>query len=396
MFETLNPAKSDSLLSLINAYRADVRPGKIDVGVGVYRDENGATPVMAAVKLAEAQLLEVQDSKSYLGMAGSGEFNKAMVELVSGGGEGAPGGVGVRAVQTPGGTAALRVLLDLISVAAPDAKVWLSDPTWLNHAPLVTAARLQPRSYAYLDRTTNTVRFDAMMSALADTGPGDVVLLHACCHNPSGADLTQEQWEALAELMAKNGSVPLIDLAYQGFGRGLDADAFAIRCIAPRVPELLVAASCSKNFALYRERVGCALWFSADCGRLDKGFDSLLNLIRSNYSMPPDHGAALVARILGDALLRKTWQDECEQMRQRIRSVRMLLVEAFRSRSQSDDFDFIGRHAGMFSLLNLAPEQVRRLRQEHAVYMAGDSRINVAGLNMQQIDRFVDAVMAVR
>ena len=395
MFETLNPVQNDSLLALIGAYRADARPNKIDVGISVYRDEHGDTPVMAAVKRAEADLLEMQDSKSYLGLAGNIEFNAAMVELVLGTAA-AQQRAHVRAVQTPGGTAALRVLLDMVHVAQPDAKVWLSDPTWLNHAPIVQAARLEPRSYPYLDRSTNAVRFDAMLETLSVAGPKDVVLLHGCCHNPTGADLTESQWEALAQLATQRGFVPLIDLAYQGLGRGMDADAFGVRCLAARVPELLVAVSCSKNFALYRDRVGCAMWFAADMNHLDKGFASLLNVIRSNYSMPPDHGAAVVAHVLGNTSLRMAWQEESDRMRQRLREIRTALVAGFRSRLQSNEFDFIGEHQGMFSLLSLAPAQVNRLRDEYAIYMAGDSRTNIAGLNGSQVHDFMDAILAVR
>ena len=393
MFETLIATPGDALLALIGAFRADTRPGKIDVGVGVYRDADGATPVMAAVKQAEARLLASQDSKGYLGLVGSADFNAAMVGLVLG--EAVPRAQ-VRAVQTPGGGSALRSLLDLVALSRPGATVWLSDPTWVNHRPLVEAAQLQVRSYPYFDPATQQVRFDEMLASLGTAGPGDVVLLHGCCHNPTGADLSEAQWTALTELAAQRGFVPLVDVAYQGLGRGMEADAFGVRSMAARLPELLVAVSCSKNFALYRDRVGCAMVLGRNAEALGIAFDRMLGLIRANYSMPPDHGAAVVATILADAGLRTVWHDELTSMRERLQGLRQALVACFRQRTGGNAYDFIGQQHGMFSLLGLTPEQVRRLREEHAIYMPGDSRTNIAGLSGSDVERFVDAVLAVR
>ncbi|MBP9930047.1 MAG: aromatic amino acid transaminase, partial [Rhodoferax sp.] len=297
MFESITTSQSDTLLALMGAYRADARAQKMDVGVGVYRDKDGATPVMSAVKTAEARVLASQDSKAYLGLVGNAEFNAAMVKLVLGDDGGAARN-DVRAVQTPGGCGALRSLLDLVALARPKARVWLSDPTWMNHPVLVAASHLTARTYPYFDLATQKIRFDDMMASLATAGPDDVVLLHGCCHNPSGADLSDAQWTALSNLAAERGFLPMIDLAYQGLGRGLDTDAFGVRCMAAQLPELLVAVSCSKNFGLYRDRVGCAMVVSKNAANLATAFDRLLGAIRGNYSMPPDHGAAVVACIL--------------------------------------------------------------------------------------------------
>lgn len=395
MFNSLTASKGDTLLSLIAAFRADPRPSKIDVGVGVYRDAQGCTPVMAAVKEAESRLLASQDSKTYLGPVGSADFNAAIVDLVLQG-DADVLRKRVRAVQTPGGTAALRALLDLAALCRPDAAVWISTPSWINHVPLVEAARLKARDYPYFDAASGGVKFDDMMATLAKTGPGDVVLLHGCCHNPSGADLDETQWNAVADLAAERGFLPLIDLAYQGLGRGIEADSCAVRCMAARVDELLVATSCSKNFALYRDRVGCAMVFSTDTGALTIAFDRMLGLIRGNYSMPPDHGAAVVAAILGDARLSANWTAELQSMRERLQGLRQALSDRFRERTGNDGFDFIARQFGMFSMLGLSATQVLRLREEHAIYMPGDSRTNIAGLRSSEVDTFVDAVLAVR
>lgn len=395
MFETITALQGDSLLALMGAYRADSRPQKIDVGVGVYRDENGATPVMSAVKAAEARLLASQQSKAYLGLVGNADFNAAIVALVLGDAGPATRNQ-VRAVQTPGGCGALRSLLDLVALARPQASIWLSDPTWMNHPVLVAASRLTVRTYPYFDLATQQIRFDEMMASLSTAGPDDVVLLHGCCHNPSGADLSEAQWTALSALAKQRGFLPLIDLAYQGLGLGLDADAFGVRCMAAQLPELLVAVSCSKNFGLYRDRVGCAMVLNKDTDRLAIAFDRLLGAIRGNYSMPPDHGAAVVASILADSALRTAWDDELQIMRERLHGLRQALVKRFRERTGGGGFDFIGRQQGMFSLLNLTPAQVKRLRDEHAVYMPNDSRTNIAGLRADQVDAFVDAVLAVR
>ncbi|MBV8667559.1 MAG: aspartate/tyrosine/aromatic aminotransferase [Burkholderiaceae bacterium] len=394
MLEQLQPTAGDALLALMGQFRADPRPTKIDVGVGVYRDEHGRTPVMAAVKQAEQQLFNEQDTKTYVGIAGDMKFNAAMVDLVFG--EKAQSLQDrVRAVQTTGGCGALRALLDLLALCKPDATVWVSDPTWVNHIPLVKAARLKLAVYPYFDKRGQAVRFNEMTECLSKLGPNDIVLLHGACHNPTGVDLNEAQWLSVAQLAAQRGFLPFIDLAYQGLGRGLDADAFGVRCMADHVPEYVVGVSCSKNFGLYRERVGSAMVVHQDAKTAQLALDNLMVVLRGNYSMPPDHGANVVARILGNEDLRKLWQDELNGMRGRINDLRRALFENFRSHLRSDEFNYIARQQGMFSMLGLSPEQVAMLRERFAIYMPPDSRTNVAGLHIDQIDYFVQAVGAV-
>jgi aromatic-amino-acid transaminase len=389
MFETLTAPPPDGILALAQAYKADPRERKLDLGVGVYKDEAGATPIMRAVKEAERRILEGQETKAYIGPAGDETFNKAMAELVFGD---AVAPERVAGLQSVGGTGAVRVLCDLIARADRGAKVWMSDPTWANHGPIIKAAGLGFTTYPYFDSETRGVRFDAMMAALSAAGPGDVVLLHGCCHNPTGANLTLEQWGALTDLTLKQGFTPFIDMAYQGFGDGLAADAAGVRLMAARVPEMLLAASCSKNFALYRDRVGCALAIAPDAASAGVAKETLKGVARTNHSMPPDHGAAVVRTILGDPALRADWEAELESMRLRMLDVRQKLAEALRARTNSDDFDFVADHRGMFSRLEIPREAVEKMRETHGVYMVGDSRINIAGLNAASIEMLVAAV----
>ena len=394
MLELLQPTAGDPLIALMGAFRADTRADKIDVGVGVYRDEHGKTPVMTAVKQAEKHLFDEQDTKAYVGLAGDLKFNAAIVEQVFGD-KTAQIQDRVRAVQTTGGCGALRSLLDLVAQSKPDATVWVSDPTWLNHIPLVRSARLKLETYPYFDREKSSVRFDEMIACLSKLGPNDVVLLHGACHNPTGADLSESQWQQIAQLAAKQGFMPFIDLAYQGLGRGLDADAYGVRCVAEQVPELLVAISCSKNLGLYRERVGCAIIVHQQAATAQRAVENLLVLVRGNYSMPPDHGANVAVRVMTDPALRKLWVDELEMMRNRINDLRRAVAAGFRERLGNDKFDYVQHQYGMFSLLGLKAEQVQVLREQHAIYMPGDSRTNIAGLQHSQIARFVEAVATV-
>jgi len=392
MFETLTAAPPDKIIALMGQFREDPRPGKIDLGVGVYKDAKGNTPIMAAVREAEKLLYERQGTKTYVGMAGDPLFNAAMIGLVFG--EGADR-ARIRAAQAPGGSGALRILAELIARAKPSATVWLSDPTWPNHVPLIRAAGVTTRDYPYFDAATGTVRFDAMMEALKKAAPGDVVLLHGCCHNPTGANLDQRQWEAVAGLLVSRGLFPFVDLAYQGFGDGLEEDAYGVRLLASRVPEMAVAASCSKNFAVYRDRVGTAFLLGKGAAEADIAYSQLLSVARGMYSMPPDHAAAAIRIILDDKTLTANWKEELEAMRQRMVSLREGFAEALRRQSNSDRFDFIARHRGMFSRLGATPEQVEKLRTEHGVYMVGDSRINVAGLPEDRLDTLAAAVVSV-
>jgi aromatic-amino-acid transaminase len=392
MFETLTAAPPDKIIALMGQFREDPRPGKIDLGVGVYKDAKGDTPIMAAVREAEKLLYERQTTKTYVGMAGDPLFNAAMIGLVFG--EGADR-ARIRAAQAPGGSGALRILAELIARAKPGATVWLSDPTWPNHVPLIRAAGVTTKEYLYFDAVTGTVRFDAMMEALKKAAPGDVVLLHGCCHNPTGANLDHAQWEEVAGLLVSRGLFPFVDLAYQGFGDGLEEDAYGVRLLASRVPEMAVAASCSKNFAVYRDRVGTAFLLGKGAAAADIAYSQLLSVARGMYSMPPDHAAAAIRIVLEDKGLTASWKEELETMRQRMVSLREGFADALRRQSNSDRFDFIARHRGMFSRVGATPAQVEKLRTEHGVYMVGDSRINVAGLPEDRLDMLAASIVSV-
>ncbi|TIM64075.1 MAG: aspartate/tyrosine/aromatic aminotransferase [Mesorhizobium sp.] len=385
MFETLQPAPADKILALIGLYRADTRPGKVDLGVGVYKDRDGRTPVMRAVREAEKRLLAGQDTKTYLGLAGDTGFNAAMIKLAFG--EKADHSR-IRAAQAPGGSGALRLVAELL-------QVWLSDPTWPNHLPVMRAAGLQVRDYPYFDAVSGAVRFDDMLAVLKTANSADIVLLHGCCHNPTGANLDAAQWANVADVLLERGLLPFVDIAYQGFGEGLDADATGLRLLAGKVPEMVVASSCSKNFAVYRDRVGAAMIMAKDGAQADVAMSQMLAAARALYSMPPDHGAAAVRMVLEDADLKKVWETELEEMRLRMLRLRVAFAEALRRQSNSDRFDFVASHRGMFSRLGLTETQVERLRTEHAVYMVGDSRINVAGLPEDGMDELAKAIVSV-
>ncbi|WFP61028.1 amino acid aminotransferase [Mesorhizobium sp. WSM4904] len=392
MFETLQPAPADKILALIGLYRADTRPGKVDLGVGVYKDRDGRTPVMHAVREAEKRLLASQDTKTYLGLAGDTGFNAAMIKLAFGDKADLSR---IRAAQAPGGSGALRLVAELLQRTRPGATVWLSDPTWPNHPPVMRAAGLQVRDYPYFDAASGAVRFDDMLAALKTASSGDVVLLHGCCHNPTGANLDAAQWAKVADVLLERGLLPFVDIAYQGFGEGLDSDAAGLRLLAGKVPEMVVASSCSKNFAVYRDRVGAAMIMAKDGAQADVAMSQMLAAARALYSMPPDHGAAAVRMVLEDAALRKDWETELEEMRLRMLRLRVAFAEALRRQSNSDRFDFVASHRGMFSRLGLTEAQVERLRTEHAVYMVGDSRINVAGLPEDGMDDLAKAIVSV-
>ncbi|MDX8524780.1 amino acid aminotransferase [Mesorhizobium sp. MSK_1335] len=392
MFETLQPAPADKILALIGLYRNDPRPGKVDLGVGVYKDIDGRTPVMRAVREAEKRLLACQDSKTYLGLAGDTGFNAAMIKLAFGG---KADHSRIRAAQAPGGSGALRLVAELLQRTRAGATVWLSDPTWPNHLPVMRAAGLQVRDYPYFDTGSGAVRFDEMLATLKTANAGDVVLLHGCCHNPTGANLDAAQWAKVGDVLLERGLLPFVDIAYQGFGEGLDDDAAGLRLLADKVPEMVLASSCSKNFAVYRDRVGAAMIMAKDGAQADVAMSQMLAAARALYSMPPDHGAAAVRMVLEDADLKKDWETELEEMRLRMLRLRVAFAEALRRQSNSDRFDFVASHRGMFSRLGLAEGQVERLRTEHAVYMVGDSRINVAGLPEDGMDDLAKAIVSV-
>lgn len=395
MFETLKAQAADAILGLSIAFRNDSNPNKIDLGVGVYKTDNGTTPVMRAVKAAEAIRLETESSKSYIGPAGSADANTALQQLLFGAGHSALQANRVRSVQTPGGCGALRVAAELIARANPGATVWVSNPTWVNHIPLLGSAGLKIAEYPYYDYDSHSLQFDAMLAALEKVQTGDLVLLHGCCHNPCGADLNREQWQAIAALAKKNGFTPFIDMAYQGFGEGLEADAYGLRLLADELPEVIVASSCSKNFGLYRERAGMLAIVGKNPEQADATFSNIANVVRGNYSMPPAHGSAIVETILSDSDLNQDWQSELSDMRERIQSLRTQLVQKLKDRNCRQDFSFIARECGMFSFLGLSKAQVRTLIDKYSIYMVDSSRINVAGLSIHNIDYVADAIVEV-
>lgn len=391
MFSNLKLQPADKILQLIGQYRADPRPDKIDLGVGVYKDASGHTPIMRAVKTAERQLWEAETTKTYTGLAGEPAFNDAMVALVLGG---AVAGDRVASVATPGGTGAVRQAFELIRMASPGGRVFVSDPTWPNHLSILAYLGIEAAPYRYFDADTRAVDFEGMLSDLSLARAGDAVLLHGCCHNPTGANLSLPQWEEVAKLLERTGATPMIDIAYQGFGDGLDADAAGVRLIARVLPEVLVAASCSKNFGIYRERTGALIALS-DPARREVTQGSLAFLNRQNWSFPPDHGARLVTMVLTDPALRAEWEGELEDVRLGMLRLRSQLANELRTLSGSDRFGFLGEHRGMFSRLGATSAQVERLKVEHGIYMVGDSRLNIAGLNDATIPVLARAVLAV-
>lgn len=388
MLDALKPQPQDKILQLMALYRDDPRPGKIDLGVGVYKDASGLTPVMRAVKTAEKRLWETETTKTYTGLAGDPAFNAAMVELILG-----PGFADrAAAVATPGGTGAVRQALELIRMASPKARIWMSNPTWPNHPSIVRYLGIGMAEYSYFDAETGGIEFDHMLADLQTVAAGDAVLLHGCCHNPTGANLNADQWAQVADVLERRRAIPLIDLAYQGFGDGLDADAAATRMLAARFPEVLIAASCSKNFGIYRERTGVLIALGGD-RTVTQGNLAFLN--RQNYSFPPDHGARLVTMILADPALRADWMAELEEVRLNMLTLRQSLADELRRATNSDRFDFVAHHRGMFSRLGLTEAQVARLRDDHGIYMVGDSRINIAGLNAATVPVLAAAVAGV-
>ena len=390
MLGNLKPQAADKILALMGQFKADERAGKIDLGVGVYKDAGGLTPVMRAVKSAEQLLWQAETTKTYVALAGDPAFGAAMAGLILG-----PGYPGERlaAAATVGGTGAIRQALELIRLANPDATVWLSDPTWPNHPSIISYLGMKQATYRYFDPETRGVSFAALLEDLGRVAAGDVVLLHGCCHNPTGANLTLPEWTEVAAVLERTGAIPLIDLAYQGFGDGLEADAAGTRLIASRLPEVLIAASCSKNFGIYRERTGVLLALAPDTAVRDLTQGTLAFLNRQNYSFPPDHGARLVTMILGDPALRAEWEAELEEVRMTMLGLREDLARELRNRSGSDRFGFLAQHRGMFSRLGATPEQVERLRAEHAIYMVGDSRLNIAGLNAKTVPVLAQAIL---
>lgn len=393
MFKHLVPLSGDPILRLIELYREDTRADKIDVGVGVFRNEQGQTPVMRAVREAEQRLHDSQTTKSYVGIAGDTDFNAAMIDLVF---ADSVDQARVCGVQAPGGSGALRITADMLYHGMDEKTVWVSNPTWGNHIPIFEAAGFTVNSYPYLDPMTKMVDEMQMLSGLAHFGPNDIVLLHGCCHNPSGSDLSLAAWEEIGRLANQNGFLPFIDLAYQGFGDGLDEDLAGVRKLASMVDNLVVTSSCSKNFGLYRDRVGCAMIMGKDAQTAQTAQSHLTSAGRVAYSMPPDHGAAIVATIMNDSGLRADWEKELTEMRGRILSLRQQLSATLAEKTDSNNWDFIARHRGMFSLLCLSQEQTDKLINEHSIYIVNGGRINIAGLqNEAQVNRFAQCLAEV-
>jgi len=389
----LNP---DAILGLMAQFRADPFLNKVDLGVGVYRDLSGNTPILESVRRAEQIVIKSQTTKSYVAAAGREEFNRAVEDFVLGEDHGARQERRVRTAQTPGGCGALRVGAELIRAAAPSTTVHVSDPTWGNHTPLLGSSGLKLERYPYYDAGAHELRFGQMLERLERAPAGDVVLVHACCHNPSGADLSMDQWRALTELLARRRLTPFLDLAYQGFGSDLLDDVQGVRLVTQSLPESIIAVSYSKNLGLYRERVGAIITIGESEARADAVQSHVLQIARSIYSMPPDHGAAIAACIFADAELRKTWIAELAAMRGRINDMRSLLAAQLRAVSRDDSFDFIEHQRGMFSLLGVSSTAVEALRVRHHIYMTADSRMNLAGIMPHNVEYVAESIAAVR
>ncbi len=393
MFETLKPAPPDAILGLSEAFVADPHPAKINLAVGVYKDESGQTPVLKCVKEAERRLLETETTKTYLGIDGLADYRRAAGELLF---ADAVAADRVAMVQTPGGTGGVRVVADFVAAQLPAPTVWVSNPTWENHINIFSAAGLETQTYRYLDGSKTRLDFQAMLDDLSSKPrPGDVILLHACCHNPTGVDLSTEQWGQLAGLLAERRLLPMVDFAYQGFGQGLEEDAAGLRRLLAECNELLVAGSFSKNFGLYSERVGTAAVVTADAATAVAAVSQLKRTVRANYSNPPRHGAAIVATVLADAELTALWHQELSAMRLRIAEMRRGLVAGLAAAGAERDFSFLLDQTGMFSYTGLTPMQCDQLRSQQSIYIVGSGRINVAGVTPANLDRLCEAIVSV-
>ncbi|KOO04422.1 amino acid aminotransferase [Vibrio nereis] len=392
MFSKLPTPTLDPILSLSVAYRNDPRPEKVDLGIGVYKNSEGETPIMQAILKAQDIVVETQKTKSYVGLAGCEEFNQSMVDLLL---KGTSAMDRVAAIQTPGASGALRMLGDLMKVAQPNTTVWISNPSYVNHRPVMEAAGLNVKHYSYFSPKTKQVDTARMLADLSHAGPDDVVLLHGCCHNPTGADIDFESWKVITELAQKNGFTPFVDIAYQGFGDGLEEDAKGLRYMADNVDEMLITTSCSKNFGLYRERTGAAIVVGKSVEDVTNARGKLLTLARATYTMPPDHGAALVKTILQDQALTAIWKQELSEMQQRLLNLRQTLCQELRNSHDTSQFDFIESHKGMFTVLGFSQDQMLQLREQYGIYGVGDGRINIAGLTERDIPYVAEAIVKV-
>jgi len=394
VFSQLKPQPADPILGLSVKFKADNNPSKIDLGAGIYKDATGHTPVLDCVKTAEKFRTEGETSKAYLGSAGSGLFNEKITSLILGDSEVLKQNR-IRTISTPGGTGALRIAAEFIGRCTPGATIWVSNPTWANHQGVFSAAGLTVKTYPYYDYENKCLDFAAMSEALQQIPSGDAVLLHACCHNPSGMDLNRQQWQQVADITRDRGFMPVIDIAYQGFGEGLDEDAFGLRLMAESVEEMIICSSCSKNFGLYRERIGACSIIGRNRAAADIINSVLLSVARVNYSMPPAHGAAIVETILSSAELTTQWHGELDEMRNRINAMRQLLVDNLLAQGVNRDFSFITRQKGMFSFLGIDPEQVQRLQDEASIYIVGSSRISLAAISADNVEYLAKSIAKV-
>jgi len=395
MFDAIEARPADPILGLSAAFKKDTNPNKIDLGVGVYKDESGNCPVMTAVKKAEKIKCEEEDSKAYIAQAGPESFIKHTLDLVLGNAHPVIREGRHSCVLAPGGSGSLRLAAEFINNTTPGAKIFVSDPSWPNHVPLLTSTGLTLEQYPYYDFASHSLDFDAMMSSLKTAKQGDLVLLHGCCHNPCGADLSQQQWQDVTDLALKNGFVPFIDMAYQGLGDGLDEDAYGARLMAEKLPELIICNSYSKNFGLYRDRVGAVTIITSNAETAQAVGSQVVATARQIYSVPPAHGAFLVAMILDDQDLTREWNDELTAMRNRINGLRRMLVERLQAIGVEKDFSFIQNEKGLFSFLGLNKEQVATLVKDYSIYLVGSSRINVAGINSKNLDYLAESISRV-
>tara|TARA_X000000368_G_scaffold384818_1_gene343683 strand:+ start:2860 stop:4044 length:1185 start_codon:yes stop_codon:yes gene_type:complete len=392
MLEQLQQQPPDKILALMQTFKEDPRANKLDLGIGVYKNENGQTPIINAVKKAEKILWEQETTKSYTKLTGDSDFQTVMKELIF---SDCVSEDIISTAHTPGGTGAIRQAFELIRLASPNSKIWISNPTWPNHISILKFLNIPYSEYVYFDKKTCELNFDGMMESLKNTKPGDIILLHGCCHNPTGANLNNDQWKELQKFLCDNQLVPLIDLAYQGFGDGLDEDAYGVRLLAKKCKEVILAASCSKNFGIYRERTGILFTISENEKIKNISSNTLAFLNRQNFSFPPDHGGKLVTLILKNEELKSSWIKELNEMRLNMLDIRKSLAEELRKKSQSNRFDFLETHRGMFSLLGATKDQVLSMREKHAIYMIEDSRVNIAGLNKKRLSKLARAIIDV-
>lgn len=395
MFEKVQAAPADPILGLTDAYKSDERDNKVNLGVGVYKDTHGATPILATVKKAEALLVEKEVSKTYLSIEGTPAYNQAVQQLLFGVQSAVIANDRARTAQAPGGTGALRIAAEFMVRQLGITRIWVSNPTWANHGNIFKAAGLEVMQYAWYDAQTRGLAFDQLQQDFQKIAEGDAVLLHGCCHNPTGIDPTLEQWQTIADLVKQQKALPLFDFAYQGFATGIDEDAASVRLFTEQFDELLVANSFSKNFGLYNERAGAFTLVAKEAAVAAQAFSQVKSIIRGIYSNPPSHGALVVATILEDAQLTEQWQQEVAGMRVRIKEMREAFVQGLADKGVSQDFGFISEQNGMFSFSGLTPEQVAKLKDEHAVYIVGSGRISVAGITPHNLPHLVEAVAAI-